>query len=159
MTQEANVTPLSFLEALVDAPRPHRVVRRNDRREIRHALRLGCRVVEPRQFSLVADRMVDLSPEGALVRSDAGLEIGEEVVISFRATDFGIWFDSVAEVTRVIHNRRPTDGGRCFGLRFLTLPAVQRLILRGHLRRVPPPLPKRAQRIDYAATIRQIATT
>jgi hypothetical protein len=141
---------------MITAPAPL-LVRRNQRSEIRRAIRIGCRVMESRRFSLVADRTVDLSPEGMLVRSVAGLEVGDEVVVSFRATDFGIWFDSIASVTRILHGRRPGDAGRCFGLRFLTLPAVHRLILRGHLRHVPPPLPKRPQRIDYAATIRRIA--
>ena len=133
------------------------LVRKNQRHEMRHAVKLGCRVVDQQKFKMVADRMVDLSPQGMLVRSDAGLEIGEDVIVSFQTTDFGIWFDTEAQVTRVVHNRRYGDPGRCFGLRFLTLPAVSRLILRGNLRRVPPPLPRRAQRIDYAATIRHIA--
>jgi hypothetical protein len=132
------------------------LVRKNERREMRRALRFGCKVVDQRKFTLVADRAVDLSPEGMLVPSESGLEVGEELIVSFRATELGLWFDTEARVTRVVHGRRPGDIGRCFGLRFLTLPAVSRLILRGHLRKVPPPLPKRAQRIDYAATIRRI---
>lgn len=133
------------------------LVRRNQRGEIRRAVRLACKVVDERRFQLVADRIIDLSPQGMQVRSDSLLEIGEELIVSFRATDFGIWFDTEATVARVIHGRRPGDFGRCFGITFRGLPAVSRLILRGHLRHMPPPLPRRAPRIDYAATIRQIA--
>ena len=83
--------------------------------------------------------------------------VGDECIISFRATDLNLWFDSVATVTRVIAGRRPTDRGPAIGLRFDSMDSVHRLILRGHLRKIPPPLPQRDQRIDYAATIFKIA--
>lgn len=133
------------------------LVRRNQRREIRRAVRLMCRVVDEDAFKLIGDHALDVSPEGMLVRSDARIEVGADVIVSFRATDFGIWFDTDASVARVIHGRRPGDSGRCLGLNFKSLSSVHRLILRGHLRHVPPPLPKRAQRIDYAATIKRLA--
>jgi hypothetical protein len=132
-------------------------VRRNQRREIRRAVRVPCRIVDERAFRPIGDRAIDISPEGMLVPTDARLELGESVIVSFRATDLGIWFDTDAEVARIIHGRRPGDIGRCIGLRFQSLSAVHRLILRGYYRHVPPPLPKRAQRIDYAATIRMLA--
>jgi hypothetical protein len=133
-------------------------VRKNDRREIRRALRLHCRVVMPWAKSVVADTSFDLSPEGMLVRAIEPLYVGDKVEVAFRATDLGIWFDTEAHIARIIHGRRPGDHGRCYGLAFDSLSAVQRLILRGHYRRVPPPLPRRAQRIDYAATVGRILT-
>ena len=133
-------------------------VRKNERREVRHAISMTCQIVRERDFSLVAEKTLDVSPDGMLVATDVELDPGENVFVSFRATTLGIWFDTEARVARVIRGRRPGDKGRGVGLRFSTLPRVKRLILRGHLRRVPPPIPRRTQRIDWAATIRSIET-
>lgn len=133
-------------------------VRKNERREVRRALPLRCQVVRERDFRLVSETAIDVSPDGMFVPTDIELEPGENVFVSFRATELGIWFDTEARVARVVHGRRDGDKGRGVGLRFSTLPKVKRFILRGHLRRVPPPLPRRAQRIDWGATIRRIAS-
>jgi hypothetical protein len=83
--------------------------------------------------------------------------VGESVIVSFRATDLGLWFDTDAKVTRVLKGRRPGDPkGVAVGLEFGSLEAVSRLILRGYLRHFRPPLPKRDLQIDYAATVRRI---
>jgi hypothetical protein len=133
------------------------LMRKNDRREVRKAIKMKCHVVRERDFSLIAEETVDVSPDGMLVKSDLpDLEPGERVFVTFRATNLDIWFDTEASVMRIIKGRRDGDRERGIGLRFSTLPGVKRLILRGHLRRVPPPLPRRAQRIDWTATVRSI---
>ena len=96
-------------------------------------------------------------PYGMLVATDRALEVGENMIVSFRATQLGLWFDTEATVARIIKGRRPGDRGPAIGLSFSTLDRVKRLILRGHLRRVPPHLPRRTQRIDWTATIRSLA--
>jgi hypothetical protein len=131
-------------------------VRKNERREVRRAVVMSCQVVRERDFKLIAETALDVSPDGMLVATDVDIEPGENVFVSFRATDLGIWFDSEASVARVIRGRRPGDKGRGIALRFSTLNRVKRFILRGHLRRVPPPIPRRTQRIDWSATIRSI---
>jgi hypothetical protein len=88
-------------------------------------------------WRLMGDRTLDLSPQGMLVLSDERVHEGLELVVSFQATELPIWFDACARVTRVVEGRRPGDGGRALGIHFETLPAVSRLILRGHLRRHP----------------------
>jgi len=146
------------------------LVRKNDRKSIRRHVRIDCQVVRESDFALVGHRTLDLSPDGMLVRlSDASslrrpafggsadVKVGEKMMVSFQATQLGLWFDTQAEVTRIIRGRRPEDEGRAFGVKFTGMDPVSRLILRGHLRRVPPPLPQRPTRVDYAATIRQIA--
>ncbi|MBX3262181.1 MAG: PilZ domain-containing protein [Labilithrix sp.] len=133
-------------------------VRKNERREVRRALVMPCQIVRERDFRLVAEEALDVSPDGMLVSSDVELDPGENVFVSFRATELGIWFDTEARVARVIRGRRPGDRGRGIALRFSTMPRVKRFILRGHLRNVPPPVPRRAQRIDWAATVRSIVT-
>jgi c-di-GMP-binding flagellar brake protein YcgR len=129
--------------------------RRNDRKTLRHASQLRCQVVRERDFRLLGTRTLDISPEGMRVAVDTGeeVQIGESLLVSFEATPFGLWFDGEASVARVIRGRRPTDRGPAIGLRFHAMSSVARLILRGSLRRVPPPLPARPQRLDYAATI------
>jgi hypothetical protein len=155
------------------------LVRKNDRREVRRAHRFTCQVVRERDFRLVATRAIDVSPDGMLVLfdgpfgaegsrgSDAArgtgapedepLAPGESVIVSFKATNLGLWFDTDATVARVIRGRRPGDKGRGVALRFGSLDGVKRLILRGHLRRVPPPVPRRTQRIDWSATVRSVS--
>ena len=129
-------------------------VRKNERREVRRAISMTCQIVRERDFHLVSEKALDVSPDGMLVATEVDLEPGENVFVSFRATALGLWFDTEAHVARVIRGRRPGDRGRGVALRFSTLPRVKRFILRGHLRKVPPPIPRRAQRIDWAATIR-----
>lgn len=132
-------------------------VPKNDRTSTRHHVRIDCEVVRESDFRLVGHRTLDLSPGGMLVRAASDVYVGERMLVSFQATPLGLWFDAQAEVTRLVRGRRPEDEGRAFGLRFVDMPAVPRLILRGHLRRVPPPVPQRPRRIDYAATVRRIA--
>jgi hypothetical protein len=131
-------------------------VHRNDRREVRRAVGLTCQVVRERDFRLVADQAIDLSPDGMLVSSEHDMAVGESLIVSFKATPLGLWFDTEASVARIIKGRRPGDRGPAIGLTFSTLDRVKRLILRGHLRRVPPPLPRRTQRIDWTATVRSL---
>ena len=132
-------------------------VRKNDRRSTRHHVRIDCQVVRESDFRLVGHRTMDLSADGMLVRTTSDVKVGESMLVTFKATPLGLWFDAEAEVTRLIRGRRPEDEGAALGLRFRGLAPVSRLILRGHLRRVPPVLPQRPTRVDYAATIRQIA--
>jgi len=131
-----------------------RFVRRNDRREVRRAMGITCQVVRERDFRLVAERALDVSPDGMLVQTESELEMGESLIVSFKATQLGLWFDTEASVARIVKGRRDGDRGAGIGLSFSTLDRVKRLILRGHLRRVPPPLPRRTQRIDWSATVR-----
>ena len=131
-------------------------VRRNDRREVRRDARFTCQVVRERDFRLVADYALDVSPDGMLVATEDEVAVGENLIVSFQATQLGLWFDTEATVARFVRGRRDGDRGAALGVSFSTLDRVKRLILRGHLRRVPPPLPRRTQRIDWTATVRSL---
>ena len=135
----------------------------NRRGEIRRSVYLGCRVRRMTGRGLVGDRSLDLSPQGMFVLSDENLEAGTELFVSFQATDLPIWFDTRATVARIVAGRRLGDDGRGFGLRFRTLPAVSRIILRGHLRKAPRAAPQRwpvalphKKDPDYAQLVRDI---
>src|SRR4051794_41572417 len=105
------------------------LVRKNERREMRRALVMSCQIVRERDFRLVAEKALDVSPDGMLVATEADLAVGENVFVSFRATELGLWFDTEATVTRVIQGRRPGDKGRGVALKFSTLPRLKRFIL------------------------------
>ncbi len=137
-------------------PERLKFVRRNDRREVRRDARFTCQVVRERDFRLVADYALDISPDGMLVSSEHDLAIGDSLIVSFKATQLGLWFDTEGSVARIVKGRRDGDRGAGIGVSFSTLDRVKRLILRGHLRRVPPPLPRRTQRIDWTATVRSL---
>jgi hypothetical protein len=122
----------------------------NRRREIRRSATFGCRVRRIETSRLVGDRTLDLSPQGMLVISDEGIAEGSQLLVSFMATELPIWFDTQATVTRIVQGRRPGDVGRALGLRFDSLPAVSRLILRGHLRKHPAAAAQREPPIELA---------
>jgi hypothetical protein len=133
------------------------LVRKNERREIRRALRFECSVVRERDFRFVAREAIDVSPDGILVSTYEQLDPGESVIVSFCATELGLWFDTEASVARIVRGMRYGDRGPAIGLTFSSLSRVKRFILRNHLRRIPPPVPRRTQRIDWTETVRRIA--
>src|SRR5262249_41113224 len=133
------------------------VVYRTRRAEMRRAHDIACHVVRESDFRLVGGRAIDLSPDGMLVTVSEPVPVGESMIVSFRATDLGIWFDTDAVVTRVLRGRRPGDPrGFAIGLSFGSLDKVSRLILRAWLKRFKPPLPRRDRVIDYAGTVGKI---
>ncbi len=127
------------------------------RRVVRRSLRIDCQIVRERDFRLVGSRGLDVSPEGMLVMLQEPVLTGEPVVVSFRLPRSDFWFDSLGTVARVSHGRRPGDLGRAFGLQFEGLEPDVAVFLRHALRGVPPPVPAREPRVDYAETIRRAA--
>jgi hypothetical protein len=133
------------------------LVHAQQRRIVRRAMRVECQVVRERDFRLLGSRAVDLSPMGMQVMAQERVLTGEPVIVSFRLPLSLYWFDAEATVARVVHGRRPGDLGRCFGLSFESLADDAASFLRRALRGVPPPLPMREPRIDYAATVAMAA--
>lgn len=129
------------------------LVRVSQRHAMRRAVRLDCQVVRQHDFKLLGARTLDISTEGMLIETDVNVLTGEEVIVTFRAPRTHQWFDCEATVARVVHGRRPGDRGACLGLSFDTLDDWSRMMLRSDLRGLPPPIPKRAPRIDYAASV------
>jgi hypothetical protein len=129
----------------------------NQRVMLRRAVQIECEVVRERDFKLVGKRTIDLSPDGMLLPTDLDVLTGEDVLVSFKGPRTGTWFDVEAMVARVIHGRRPGDTCRAVGLSFQNMDELQRLLLRANLRGFPPPVPRRAQRVDYARSVRMAA--
>ena len=82
--------------------------------------------------------LVRLLPKGMLVATELPILTGEALLVSFRAPRSNQWFDQPATVARVVHGRRPEDSGRCLGLHFSEIGAVDRARLWRLLRDLPP---------------------
>lgn len=129
-----------------------------DRKVVRRAVSARCEAVADRGFRLLGRTLRDLSPEGAFLETDAVVELGEEVYVSFQAPRTRMWVDARARVVRHVAGRRSGDRARGIGLRFEAIDPMDRAVLAGSLERVPPPVPARHVRADYAATVGHIAT-
>jgi len=132
-------------------------VRRRQRISMRRSVRVECLVVREHDFKLVGNRAIDLSPDGMLLLSDARVLTGEDLVIALRSPATRRWLDCTATVARVLHGRRPGDWGTGLGLSFDNMDEAMRAVLRKELRGLPPPMPERTARIDYAATVSRVA--
>jgi hypothetical protein len=129
------------------------LVHAQQRRALRRGVRVDCQVVRERDFALVGSRGLDLSPFGMLVMAEVPVMTGEPLFVAFRLPRSTWWFDAEATVARVLHGRRPGDKGRCFGIEFDALDRSLQYFLHTALHGVPPPVPKREARIDYAASV------
>jgi hypothetical protein len=123
---------------------------------LRRAVDLHCQAVADDGFRLIGHRMLDLSPDGALVQSVSEVGVGETVVLAFPTPGGFSWIDAEASVARIIRGRRHGDRGPSIALRFERMDPVARAILRGSLHGLPPPVPGRDVRRDYASTVASI---
>ncbi len=114
------------------------------RRTSRHTVKIECQVVRERDFTLIADRVMDLSASGALVGPADPALTGERILVSFRIPRSTVWVDAEATVTRVVHGRRPGEFSRSLAIQFDDLEAMPRFMLQEALRVVPPSPPKSA---------------
>jgi hypothetical protein len=123
------------------------LVRQRPRHAFRRRVLFHCQVVREHDFRRVASMGVDLSTDGMLVMTHDRVLTGEELIVSFRAPRSSAWFDTEATVARVIHGRRPGDGGRALGIAFQGRPPKWRQELFAFLRGLPPPRPLRSPRL------------
>ena len=129
----------------------------SDRTALRRTLRVPCQVVCEHSFTLLARETVDLSLEGMAVRALLPATERTPVLVSFRVPGSSLYIDVDAVITRMAWGRRDEDHGAVLGLRYLNLSAVDRAILASRLRGLPPPVPARRVRFDYAESVLAIA--
>lgn len=122
------------------------------RRTLRRDFRTDCQAVQLDGFRLIGQRILDLSPRGALIHVDEAVTPGDELVLSFRAPRGGPIIDTTAEVRRVFAKH----GRPVAGTAFLDLEPDARHELLVRLAGFPPPVPTRALRVDYAETVWRI---
>jgi hypothetical protein len=127
-----------------------------DRTSVRRQVRAECQAVADEGFRMLGIRTLDLSEHGMLLHSSSPVQIGEQVYVSLRAPNTEEWVDAEAVVVRVVKGRRASDSACGVGLRFVRMDALDRAILAGSLHALPPPVPARGLRKDYAAAVRSI---
>lgn len=119
------------MTALVTTLGPHirraRPTRDAQRTTARRDVQLLCQAVRERDFKLVADCILDVSIEGALLPLRIPVITGESLILSFQIP--GMWIDVEATVARVIHGRRPEDDGPAVGIVFESLSASAKAAL------------------------------
>lgn len=92
---------------------------------------LPCQAVREHDFKLVADRILDVSVDGALLPLRIPVLTGESVIVSFEIP--GTWIDVEATVARVVHGRRPGDDGLAVGVLFDRMAPAAKAALAGYL--------------------------
>ncbi|MDB4947236.1 MAG: hypothetical protein JWP97_6770 [Labilithrix sp.] len=127
---------VTFASSVSLAPRvSRRVATRRD-------VVLPCQAVRESDFTLVADRTLDISVDGLLLPVKRTMMTGEPLLVSFQIP--GLWIDAECIVTRVIQGRRPCDDGLlAVGVLFDGISPAARAALAGFLHGRPPPLPRR----------------
>lgn len=81
-----------------------------------------------------------------MLACDAGVVVGETVLLSIEMPKTREWIDAEAVVARVILGYRNGDRGYCAGLRFTALDFESWRGLRNQMRGTPPPVPARSLR-------------
>lgn len=109
------------------------------RRAVRRFVRAECELVHDGEAREA--RLLDLSPSGALIRSDEAVATGERVRVRFRVPGTDERFEAHAAVARVVHGRRPGDAGRAVAVAFEDVDDLDAGFLTGALAGVPPIIP------------------
>jgi hypothetical protein len=138
------------------------IVHARDRRQGRRMVRLGCEVVRTSDYKLVGDRAIDFSDGGLQLlqkKWEKDVELGEDVQVFFRVPFSGVWVLAEGTVQRIVRGKRRNDEGVGYGIRLGELHEEAAGALRHAMGRFPPTLPRRAARVDYAATVRLISRT
>ena len=106
---------------------------------------------------LVGDRVLDLSPRGAMIACDEEMAIGQELMISLRGPWLGPHVVVLGIVTRVIEGWREGDPGYCVGVSFIDLEEEVRRDFTERLVHLPVIASTRRYPADYAENVRRIA--
>ncbi len=124
----------------------------------RRLARVPCAATRLADFTPVGEDLLDLSPAGALLRTEAALALGDSLLVSFRVPGEDHVIDAPAIVVRHVRGLRASDRGRGVGLRFEKLHPTEIRRLGDGLSRVPPVIPGRRRAVDYASAVRAIGS-
>jgi hypothetical protein len=114
----------------------------------RHAVDIPCEVITSTSDEPSLAWATDMSADGLWIEDRDDLEIGEDLVVSFKP---GIWWRAqeltfFANVVRLSPGLREEDRSCGFGIEFLDLTPSERWALRAWLRPRPPKAPSRRRR-------------
>jgi len=133
------------------------LIRKSLRKTLRRAVRSQCTAFSVNGYREIGTQVLDLSPQGMLIACDDGVEVGDPIMLFFRAPGKDdLWLDAEAEVSRIINGFRLYDPGYCMGVRFTYLERPEREQLSNRLIGYPPPIPQRRPKVDYAESVRRI---
>lgn len=130
---------------------------RQDRRSTRHAAKVDCYLVARHGFRSVRATTLDLSEEGLRIASDVDVRVGDFVALAFCLPNGRSFIDARGKVVRIERGLRAGDQGPAIAIRFTAMDPIDRGMLRGSLASIPPPIPRRNVRVDYAASLRDTA--
>lgn len=124
---------------------------------LRHAVALECECVHEGYFRAVKHVLLDLSPDGAFIKTDArDVELGEDVWLTFQIPNGNVRVDARARVVRYGRESFRGDHFRGLGIRFVDLRPTDRDHLARSLAAVPPPVPTTTRAMDYASFVRRV---
>ncbi|MCB9614270.1 MAG: PilZ domain-containing protein [Sandaracinus sp.] len=129
------------------------VLRAMERKSLRRSVRTECEVVAEDGFRLLGTYTLDLSEDGLLLDAGAPCVLGEPVIVSLKMPRGASWIDAEGHVARAIDGQRRGDCGPALGIAFDGMSQIDRAILRASLHGIPPAIPRRHARMDYAATV------
>jgi hypothetical protein len=106
---------------------------------------------------LLGDETMDLSWDGARVRSHVNAQVGERVRMKVQIPRSGVWIDCKGYVARVMPGRRRGEDPPALGLKINQMDGMMRLLLATAIRHRPLARPSiRGPRRDYAEIVRRI---
>lgn len=126
------------------------------RRGLRRPFHAYCEAVSIADGRRLGDRLVDLSPRGALVAMNEEVRVGERILVSFQMPWLGPVLHVRAVVERIVEGWRERDPGYCAGVRFVGLSRRDRLELARRLEPFPKTKSARPHPTDYALAVRRI---
>lgn len=133
-------------------------VHASNRAASRRTVRLGCEVVRTRDYQLIGKKMLDFSTDGLQIQAEDEALLHEDVEVFFRVPYSGVHLLAEGHVARVIRGKRAGDEGPSYGIALGGLHPEIMTALRNAQNRFPPTMRWRPRRIDYAATVRAIAS-
>lgn len=122
----------------------------------RRRVQTPCYAVVERDFSLLAERTLNVSHEGVLVETQGQAAfVGESVLLSLKLPGGTSWIDAQCSVARVLFCG---DNTSAIGLKFEHIDTFDRAILQGALFGKPMSVELPFVRRDYASHVARIAT-
>ena len=130
----------------------------SDRQHPRHSIQTGCIVFTQDGERLLGERSLDLSYNGARVRSCEPAKVGEKVRVRIQVPKSDIWIDASGYVARVLPARRRGEADPSIAIEINRMDGMLRLLLAASVRQGPRTLyGERGRARDYVEVVRRIA--
>lgn len=126
------------------------------RKGLRRPFRAYCDAISLADGRRIGQRLVDLSPRGALIAMDDEVAVGDRLLVIFQMPWLGPIVHARATVERVVEGWREDDPGYCAGVRFEGMSARDRLELGERLQQFPTTRATRPHPTDYARAVWRI---